>query len=339
MTGVQIFGASGSGKTSGSLAVLVNAMLRDGWGMLVLTTKPGEADQWERWAARATRTHDVVRIRPEAFKRAMRDAGLAQATVAKFVKVSRQVFRRAVKLKLLADSPFGEVIAGSMTNTARLRFVSREQIASVMEQCPDNEWRLLIALSRFGGLRCPSEHLALRWRDVDWLRARITVTASKTAAHANRETRLIPLFPEIVPYLAQARNDAANDAEFVMADHYRRRGVNLGTQLKRIIKRAGLTPWPRVWHNMRASCQTELAARFPLHVVCYWLGNTTTVATQHYLTVRDSDYASAAQPTQATLHEAEIQAIDPAPATPRPAPTPDVDVLAKRLLASLANAR
>lgn len=65
MTGVQIFGASGSGKTSGSLAVLVSAMLRDGWGMLVLTTKPGEADQWERWAARANRTHDVVRIRPD----------------------------------------------------------------------------------------------------------------------------------------------------------------------------------------------------------------------------------------------------------------------------------
>lgn len=65
VTGVQIFGASGSGKTSGSLAWLSQAMLRDGWGMLILTTKPGEADQWVRWAEQAGRGSDVVRVRPD----------------------------------------------------------------------------------------------------------------------------------------------------------------------------------------------------------------------------------------------------------------------------------
>ncbi len=275
----------------------------------------------------------------EGFKRAMRDAELAQATVAKFVKVARQIFRRAVKLKLVNESPFGEVIAGSMTNTARLRFVSREQIAKVMDECPTNEWQLLIALSRFGGLRCPSEHLALRWRDIDWERARITVTASKTAAHANRETRQIPLFPEIVPYLVQARKEAPQEAEFVMTDRYRRAGVNLGTQLKRFIRQAGLTPWPRAWHNLRASCQTELAATYPLHVVCHWLGNTTTVATQHYLSVRDSDYASAAQPAKLLNVGAESGEVDSASATVKPATISDAEGLAKRLLESLANTR
>ncbi len=29
------------------------------------------------------------------------------------------------------------------------------------------QWRLIFALSRYGGLRCPSEHLALRWGHID----------------------------------------------------------------------------------------------------------------------------------------------------------------------------
>ncbi len=66
VAGIQIFGASGSGKTSGSLYLLAQAMLRDGWGMLVLTTKPGEADQWVGWAERCGRGSDVLRIRPDS---------------------------------------------------------------------------------------------------------------------------------------------------------------------------------------------------------------------------------------------------------------------------------
>jgi integrase len=253
----------------------------------------------------------------EGFKKAMRDSGLAQATFAKFIKVARQVFRRAIKWKLIDDSPFAEVSAGSQTNQARLRFVPRDHIASVMDECPGNEWRLLIALSRFGGLRCPSEHMALKWEHIDWGRSRITVTASKTETHANKETRVIPLFPELLPYLRQAFEESEPGDEYVISARYRRTRVNLGTQLKRFIKRAGLTPWPRVWHNLRASCQTELSARFPLHVVCSWLGNTTTVATQHYLTVRETDFTAAIEPgtpsrtllQNALQHTAEIARI------------------------------
>jgi integrase len=235
----------------------------------------------------------------QGFKRAMRDSGLAQATTAKYIKVARQLFRRAHKQKLIDESPFADISAGSQTNATRLRFISRDVIERVIAGCPDNEWRLLIALSRFGGLRCPSEHLALRWEDIDWQRGRITVNSPKTEGNENQETRIIPLFPELVPYLRQAQAEAAAGVQFVMTERYRRTdgygrvGLNLGTQFKRIIQRTGIQPWPRVWHNLRASRQTELAERFPLHVVCSWLGNTTTVATQSYLVVREGDYETA----------------------------------------------
>ena len=69
--------------------------------------------------------------------------------------------------------------------------------------------------------------------------------------------------------------------------------------------------------NLRASCQTELSARFPLHVVCTWLGNTTTVATQHYLTVRESDFENALSPQPTTPTSRLQNALQQAAEMPR----------------------
>ena len=76
-----------------------------------------------------------------------------------------------------------------------------------------------------------------------------------------------------------------------LPEEYRRRAqtaggranANLRTTLERIIRRAGLEPWTRLWHSMRASCETDLAREFPLAVVAKWLGNTQAVAMRHYV--------------------------------------------------------
>jgi len=58
----------------------------------------------------------------------------------------------------------------------------------------------------------------------------------------------------------------------------------------RIIKRADLAPWPRVFHNLFESRETELAATLPLATVCPWIGNSKLVAAGHYLQVADADW-------------------------------------------------
>ena len=63
--------------------------------------------------------------------------------------------------------------------------------------------------------------------------------------------------------------------------------------MQRIIRRAGLMPWVKLWHNLRATRQTELANQYPLHVVCAWIGNSRAVAQEHYLQVTDSHFAQA----------------------------------------------
>ncbi|MBX3442850.1 MAG: site-specific integrase [Planctomyces sp.] len=178
-------------------------------------------------------------------------------------------------------------------------FVTRETIAAVLEQCTPT-WRLIVKLARYAGLRTPSESLSLRWADIDLPAGRMIVRSPKTA-HVGKASRVVPIFPEIREELEAAWDRAEDGAEFVLPEYRKSclsagewKNANLRTQFERIILRAGQTPWPRLFHALRSSCETELAARFPVHVVTAWLGNTPKVAMKHYLLTTDADFASAA---------------------------------------------
>ncbi len=203
-------------------------------------------------------------------------------------------------------------VGGVQANRARDYFIKREEAAKVLKACPDSQWRLIFALSRFGGLRCPSEHLALCWSDVDWARERIRVSSPKTEHHAGGESRSIPIFPELRPYLEKVWDEAEPGVEFVIT-RYRSTNANLRTQLNRIIRRAGLEPWPKLFQNLRATRETELAQTFPLHVVCAWIGNSQSVVAKHYLQVTDDHFRDATKPAADVAQKAAQQAH----ATPR----------------------
>lgn len=85
----------------------------------------------------------------------------------------------------------------------RQRFVNREEITQLLAVC-DPTRRLILSLARFGGLRCPSEVLSLRWMDIDWAAGRIVVRSPKTEHHPGKDSRIIPLFSELRAALAKA---------------------------------------------------------------------------------------------------------------------------------------
>jgi integrase len=218
----------------------------------------------------------------------------AQATAARTIGRAKQFFRAALRKKLISENPFAECKAGHQHNKDRAYFIPLEDAYKVLEACPGTEWRLLFALSRFGGLRFPSETLALEWPDVDWERSRFLVRSPKTEHHEGGAERWVPIFPELRPYLEDAFEQAEDGAVHVI-NRCRRTRKNLRERLMGIIRKAGLTPWPRLFHNLRATRQTELAARFPLHVVCAWLGNKQIIAADHYLQVTDADFQRGAE--------------------------------------------
>lgn len=238
------------------------------------------------------------------FVSSLKARGLASATVSKRVGFARQFFQDAVDWELIDRNPFASV----KTSTSSLKSnvnVPAETIRHVLRHC-DTTWATIIGLSRFGGLRCPSEVLSLKWCDIDWENGRMSVPEPKVEHHEGRGVRSVPLFPELRQILDKAFAVAADGAEYVVdKPSYRAAAMrpggwanaNLRTQFLKILQRAGIVPWARLFHSMRASRQTELERDHPRHVVCAWMGNTAAVAEKSYLLVTDGDFERAVRPS------------------------------------------
>jgi integrase len=231
----------------------------------------------------------------------------AEASVATHVAKAKQFFAYARDHGFITTDPFANLRKGSQKNRKRLVFVTPEAVGKVLEVCPDNQWRLILVLARYGGLRVPSEMQDLKWSDVFWDKRKIRITVKKKEHLDGHEVRFIPIFPEIQPYLETAWEEAEDGAVYVVP-RARPSGVNLGTQLRRFIGLAGLEVWPRVFQNLRASRDTELAKREPIHLVNSWMGHTSRVAQDHYQMVTDDDFLRVSQkPVQIPVRAGAIR--------------------------------
>lgn len=226
----------------------------------------------------------------EAYRGAMQARKLRSTTVHKRLGHGRQMLEDAVRLGHIAANPWRHVRQRMGDVSERRAYVPVADITRVIDHCPNVWWKLLVALARFGGLRIPSEAFSLAWGDVNWERNRLTVPSPKTRSHG-KPHRVIPLFTLLRPHLEAAFDHAEEGSEFIIPKEYRERadgeggwgGANLRTQFGKIVRRAGVDPWPRLWHSLRASCESDLAQSFPLATVTKWLGNTPSVALRHYV--------------------------------------------------------
>lgn len=128
---------------------------------------------------------------------------------------------------------------------------------------------------------------------MNWERGRLTVRSPKTAGHDGHAVRVVPIAPELKPILL-ALFTAAEPGTEAVVPRLRDPRTNLRTQFDRIITKAGVKPWPRPFHNMRASCACDWCEHFPGHVVASWLGHSPSIAAKHYLHTRDVHFDLAA---------------------------------------------
>ena len=119
----------------------------------------------------------------------------------------------------------------------------------------------------------------------------------KTEHHEGKDSRILPMFLKLRPLLLAAWGEARNGAEHVIS-RYRGGNATLRTQLERILRRAGIEPWPKLFQNLPATRQTELAERYPIHVVCAWIGNSAATTQEHYLQVTDEHFEQAVMQPQ-----------------------------------------
>jgi integrase len=180
----------------------------------------------------------VTKLDAEAYRLHL-GKSLGENTTRRMVSRARQFFAAALRGRLIDENPFAH-LTGLAVRAVKERqaFIKREQIAKFMEAAPSAEWRAIIALARYGGIRVPSELFPLRWGDIDWANNRLTITSPKTE-HCGQPTRVVPLFPELRSWLEEAFDAAEPGSEFVVSKH-RAASENMRQGLLRIIRRAGL---------------------------------------------------------------------------------------------------
>ncbi|MFM2012021.1 MAG: Tyrosine recombinase XerC, partial [Planctomycetota bacterium] len=133
-------------------------------------------------------------------------------------------------------------------------FVPREIVDKLIKSA-NPVWQVILGVSRYGGLRTPSEMLSLRWYDIDWGLNRISIQEPKVEHHEGRGIRSCPIFPELRPILDEAFEIFGDKSEYVVAaPKYRAAAntamgwkyANLRSEMTRLLHRAGVSGWPRL---------------------------------------------------------------------------------------------
>ncbi len=204
---------------------------------------PVDGKQFRKWLEQSNK-----RDKPEEGKG---PRPLAVNTIKRRTGLCRQIFAQAVHDGIVARNPFVGMSTAVRANKDRQHYVDLDTFNKVLESAPNARWKALLVLARLGALRIPSEASALKWDHIAWEAKRISiVSSSKTEHHANRRMRLVPLLPAIEAELLKLHLEAPS-GDYVFPEL--RADSNLRTTLEKIIARAGVKQWPKLWQNLRAS--------------------------------------------------------------------------------------
>jgi site-specific recombinase XerC len=247
------------------------------------------------------RISEIHKVHARDFKAALANGELktkgtpADATVQMHVRTARKMFAMALEDDLIIANPFDK-LAGSASHAQAWHEVTDDEFQRLMSKArPD--WRLLLALTRWAGLR-RGEALNLRWDCIDWARHRLIVIANEEWKPKDKDSRTIPIVPELFALLNEAR--ATTKGEQVINNTINPKNVFRDFDV--LCNKAGVVRWNKPMHTLRKTCLTRWAREYPQHVVKEWAGHASEETTsQFYLKVGEGDYLRAAGLTTPTL--------------------------------------
>lgn len=187
-----------------------------------------------------------------------------------------------------------QLSSSSAITAGKKEFIAPARFEELLAEFTDPQERCVLGLARWSGLRVPSE-LAIVRSGVDWERKRLTIPDSKRTRRSSRgppQYRVTPIFPELSPFLESVwqQHMEAGPEDYLLPDI-----VGSGAFVacvRRTCDRIGIK-WPRLFHSLRATRQTELIARFDVHAACEWIGNSPAVASKFYELITDDKWKEA----------------------------------------------
>lgn len=222
--------------------------------------------------------------------------GVSDNTARRTVGRMKQFFGAAIRQGLLTENPFELLRSAVNENEENFHFVDSKIIEDCVAKATNLDWKVLLGLARYGGLRVPSELSQMKWSDIDMVKKRMTVRATKTAHHKGGGVRTCPIFPELFPYFELAFQNRIDGCEYVIRDpRYRSAEANLRTRFCKLLAATGHEPWPNLFQNLRKSRVTEVLAQgHSMKSVAKWFGHSAQVMLKHYAMARDEDFDIAA---------------------------------------------
>jgi integrase len=216
--------------------------------------------------------------------------GLAAGSVKRILRKAKTLFAEAAALEIIPCSPLRVVKAPAAQIDRSWASVPLPTLERLLDVAV-GPFRGFLALCRLAGLRV-NEALRLKWQDVDLVGRRLTVVNPGRYGSTKHRTRTVPIVPRLHDVLFGLSMEA-NGGELVCEGV---RDPDRG--FVTLCAKAHVEPWAAPFQAMRKARESELAAEFPLHVCCDFLGNSPTVALRHYLKAKDEDFTRAAAPPQ-----------------------------------------
>jgi integrase len=161
----------------------------------------GHIDAFLDWLGGERRKKPLESVTPQhvrEWRDSLLDAGRAGKTVLSYVKDLGAVYRAAIREGLVAFNPCSTAISDVETSDSidRKPF-SGQEVAALLKAAPTDEWRGLILVAAFTGLRL-GDAARLSWASVDLEAKRITLVPSKTKKK-KREVR-IPIQSDLLTF-------------------------------------------------------------------------------------------------------------------------------------------
>ena len=193
------------------------------------------------------------------------------ASVNRETQVLRHMFKQAIAWGKALDNPVAHV-RPLRVNNRRLRYLSKEEISSLLDAADDILQPIVLAALHTGLRR--GEMLALTWRDIDLRQGVVRVVHSK-----NGERREIPMNRTLRETLEGLPRRVDSDIVFPAQSGQTR--VNLRGRFQRALREAGIEEF--VWHDLRHTFASYLVmSGVPLTSVKELMGHKTLAMTLRY---------------------------------------------------------
>lgn len=172
----------------------------------------------------------------DTYRASRHKAGVSDGTIGYDLRRIRAFFALAEDRGLIPSNPVkGRLIPKAARRVYRLLEPSEEQ--AFFDALPTPLARDLFRIAFYCGLR-RQEALSLRWEDINWSRAELTIKQQKTG-----NVKTVPLIPEALAILRARKPEQAEDGAFVFSA---KRG-----------KAVSETSWFGWWDAARRACKLK----------------------------------------------------------------------------------